>query len=277
MISLLFRILGDATGFNRVMQRDMPESAKKGGQKAGKEAGSAFGKEFGSQIKGAIGSAIGVSAILAAIKKSMAGATQIQVEARKLGVSVEAYQELQRASKYSGLSISDIETMAKDNPAKFKQTMAAAESTYPIKSADEIASLASADKSLTTALEEASTGFAKLWKGTVDQGTKWGTRLWALAEISDSRPAERNELYEKMLLNTYFDELGGDNSVPVKNPAIRRRNTNPPTAEEVLMSVGSLPGFKGEVPGSIGADINRHLIQLHQDLLKMDNTMREVF
>ena len=65
MISLIFKILADATGFNKTLKTDLPATAKEGGKKAGNEAGGSFGKEFGNQVKGAVMAAIGVSAIAA--------------------------------------------------------------------------------------------------------------------------------------------------------------------------------------------------------------------
>lgn len=123
MISLIFKILGDATGFNRTMTRDLPQAAKKGGETAGKEAGSSFGKEFGSQVKGAIMGVIGVGALASAIKKSVEQAAEIAKSAATTGISVEATQELQRASKLTGLSVEKLREAATKAPEQFAALM----------------------------------------------------------------------------------------------------------------------------------------------------------
>lgn len=123
MISLIFKILADATGFNKTLKTDLPATAKEGGKKAGNEAGGSFGKEFGNQVKGAVMAAIGVSAIAAAIRKSVEDAKDIATEAAKGGISVEAAQELQRASKISGLSVDEIKASATTAPEQFSALM----------------------------------------------------------------------------------------------------------------------------------------------------------
>lgn len=129
MISLIFKILADATGFNKTLKTDLPATAKEGGKKAGNEAGGSFGKEFGNQVKGAVMSAIGVSAIAAAIRKSVEDAKGIATEAAKGGISVEAAQELQRASKISGLSVDEIKASATTAPEQFSALMRYAQKT----------------------------------------------------------------------------------------------------------------------------------------------------
>lgn len=123
MISLLFKILADAAGFNRTMETELPATAKKGGEKAGKEAGGTFGKEFGSQVKGAVLSAIGAGAIVAAIKKTLEEAADIAKESAQGGISVEATQELRRASKLTGLSVEQLKASATTAPQEFSALM----------------------------------------------------------------------------------------------------------------------------------------------------------
>ncbi len=123
MISLIFKILADAAGFNKALKTEMPATAKEAGKKAGKESGSEFGKEFGNQVKGAVMSVIGVSAIAAAIRKSVEQAKEIAKEASASGVSVEAAQELQRAAKLTGLTVEEVKASAKTAPEQFSNLM----------------------------------------------------------------------------------------------------------------------------------------------------------
>jgi hypothetical protein len=123
MISLLFKILADATGFNKTLKTDMPATAKEAGKTSGKAAGSEFGKEFGSQVKGTILGAIGLGAITAAVREAVNKGAEIAKEAGKLGLTPEATQELQKASEITGLSIQDLQAGAMKAPAEFTALM----------------------------------------------------------------------------------------------------------------------------------------------------------
>jgi len=123
MISLIFKILADATGFNKTLKTDLPATAKDAGKASGKAAGSEFGKEFGSQVKGTIIGAIGLGAITAAVREAVNKGAEIAKEAGKLGLSPEATQELQKASEITGLSVKDLQAGAMKAPKEFSALM----------------------------------------------------------------------------------------------------------------------------------------------------------
>jgi len=112
MISLIFKILADATGFNKTIKTDLPATAKEGGKKAGNEAGGSFGKEFGNQVKGAVMSVIGAGAILGAVKNQITNAAKLTKEAAKEGIPVEAMRELEIAAEAVGMSVEELRSAA---------------------------------------------------------------------------------------------------------------------------------------------------------------------
>lgn len=123
MISLLFKILADAAGFNKVIKTDLPATAKEGGKKAGKEGGSEFGKEFGNQVKGAVMSVIGAGAILGAVKTQIQNAAKLTKEAAKQGIPVEAMRELEIAAEAVGMSVDDLRSAAPAVVGQFIELM----------------------------------------------------------------------------------------------------------------------------------------------------------
>lgn len=187
MISLLFRILGDATGFNRTMNRDLPAAAKQGGEKAGKEAGGSFGKEFGTQVKGAIMGAIGVGAIAQTIKESIIKAREIAKDAAVSGLSVEATQELQRASKLTGLSQQELLDSASKAPAEFAALMRHVQKNGgPTMNEAEVESLTGMGATFGDMKSGVFKGIARMWSGgsglALDSASRVAAVVAAIAE-----------------------------------------------------------------------------------------------
>jgi hypothetical protein len=148
MISLLFKILADAAGFNKVIKTDLPATAKEGGKKAGKEGGSEFGKEFGSQVKGAVMSMIGAGAILGAVKSQIQNAAKLTKEAAREGIPVEAMQELQRAAEATGSSIESLRDAAPEVASEFMALIEAIKASGGIIDAETVKRLSDLEKDL---------------------------------------------------------------------------------------------------------------------------------
>lgn len=123
MISLLFKILADATGWRKVVTQDMPKDAKK----AGKDAGKAAGSEFGQQMKSALMSYIGAGAILGVFNQQITKARETMTGAADAGASIEGFQVLQKMMEATGKSLEDLQKLAKDSPEAFKALADAAE------------------------------------------------------------------------------------------------------------------------------------------------------
>ena len=123
MFRLIFRILADATGFNRTLKTEMPATAKQGGKLAGKAAGDEVGKQVGAQIKAGIMRYLGAGALLGAVKKFSEEASEIVKGAMAAGLSTDAYQELQAAMKQTGLSMEELQKSAALAPAEFTRLM----------------------------------------------------------------------------------------------------------------------------------------------------------
>lgn len=119
MISLIFKILADATNFNSTLKRQMPRTAQEAGKEAGKKGGEVFGKEFGQQVKGAILASVGVGAIAAAIKKAVDDAASIAKDAATSGASVEGEQVIARIAKITGMTAEDVRKNAASDPSGF--------------------------------------------------------------------------------------------------------------------------------------------------------------
>lgn len=150
MISLIFKILADAAGFNRTMKTELPATAKEGGKKAGNEAGGSFGKEFGNQVKGAVMSIIGAGAILGAVKTQIANAAKLTKDAAKEGIPVEAMRELEIAAEAAGMSVEDLRSAAPVVVDKFIELMDAVKASGGIIDAATVKQLADLNNDLKT-------------------------------------------------------------------------------------------------------------------------------
>lgn len=160
MISLLFKILADATGWRKVVNEQLPKDAKK----AGKEAGFSAGKEFGQQMKGALMSYIGAGAVLGALQTQATRAADILREAASQDVGAVAFQELDMASKASGMSIKEIQKMALELPEQFEAMMKPIRESGQILSKEQVAELAQIKSIMAEAAISAGKLFAFLWQ-----------------------------------------------------------------------------------------------------------------
>lgn len=148
MISLIFKILGDATGFNRTVKTDVPNAAKEGGKKAGKVAGSEFGKEFGQQMKSGIMSFIGAGAIIGAVRKQITEATKLTADAAKEGIGVEGFQELTRAAEAMGITVKDLRAVFPEAAEEISKLLESVRSSGGIIDKDTVNQLADAGADL---------------------------------------------------------------------------------------------------------------------------------
>jgi DNA-binding ferritin-like protein len=157
MISLLFKIFADAAPWRKTVTQDLPKDAK--------AAGSAAGKEFGAQMKAAVVSYIGAGAILGVLKTQATKAAEIIREAGQSGLGVEAFQELKKASEATGLSIEQIQKMARELPADFEAMMEPIRKNGGIISEADAQSLAQVKAAMDEATNSAGKLFATLWEG----------------------------------------------------------------------------------------------------------------
>lgn len=123
MFKLIFRILADATGFNRTLKTDLPVVAKESGNKAGKAAGDEMSKVMGAQLKAGIMRYLGAGALLSVATKAVMDAATMMADAVKLGLDPEAYQELTKAIAMTGLTMDELRKKAVETPEAFAKLM----------------------------------------------------------------------------------------------------------------------------------------------------------
>jgi len=160
MISLLFKILANASPWRKVVTQDMPKDAKK----AGKEAGHGAGKEFGQQMKSAVMSYLGAGAVLGALRSQATRATEILRDAASQDLGTVAFQELELAAKASGMAIKDIQEMALQLPAQFEAMMKPIRENGGILGEDQVKELAQIKQVMDEASNAAAKFFSIIWK-----------------------------------------------------------------------------------------------------------------
>lgn len=114
MISLLFKFFGDS--------KPLVEETKKAKAEISKEGGN-LGKAFGEQFKGFVMGYIGAGAIAGAVKKLVGDAAKIEQGATKLGVSIEAFQELTKAAEAVGMTVEELQQAAPKIAKEFTALM----------------------------------------------------------------------------------------------------------------------------------------------------------
>ena len=135
MISLLYRILGDASPLKRTLD---------GTGKDAREAGSNAGKYFGQQFKSQVLRFVGIGAVVGQVNKMMSEATRIRAEAAKEGIGVEGFQELTRAAELTGMTIDELRKAAPEISQPLSDLMAAIRESGGILDKDTVESLSAA-------------------------------------------------------------------------------------------------------------------------------------
>jgi len=91
--------------------------AKKDAEKAGKGIGQSIGSTVQAQFKGTLLRFLGAGAVIGVVKNIMQQAVQIQRDALKEGISVEAFQELSKGAERLGISVAELRKAAPDIPS----------------------------------------------------------------------------------------------------------------------------------------------------------------
>jgi hypothetical protein len=165
MISLIFKILGDATGFKRTVNKEVPDAAREAGKKAGHQAGATFGKEFGQQLKSGIMMFVGAGAIIAAIRKEIEEATKLKSEATAAGIGVEEMQMLEKAAELTGMTVKEIQKTALLASESFVKLMEAVQGTGGIMDKATVELLVQAGQDLKEVSEKMAPAIVTLVKG----------------------------------------------------------------------------------------------------------------
>lgn len=162
MISLLFKILADASPWRKTVNEELPKDAKK----AGKDAGSAAGKEFGAQMKSAVMSYLGAGAILGALRTQATKATEILRDAQQSGLDPQGFQELTKASEETGKSIEELQRLARELPKDFDAMMKGIRERGGFFTQEDLESLREVKNAMDEASNSAGKLFAYIWNGS---------------------------------------------------------------------------------------------------------------
>lgn len=160
MISLLYRILGDASPLKRTLD---------GTGKDAREAGSNAGKYFGTQFKNQVLRFIGIGAVVSQVSKVIGEAVRIQGEAMREGLGVEAMQELQRAAELTGMTVEELRKSAPEVAGAFTEMMQTIQKSGGILDADTVRELSNAS----FALKDFARDLAPLLVKPVVEGANW--------------------------------------------------------------------------------------------------------
>lgn len=161
MISLLFKILADASPWRKVVNEQLPKDAKK----AGAEAGHGAGKEFGNQMKSAVMSYLGAGAILGALRTQATKATEILRDAQQAGLDPQGFQELTKASEETGKSIEELQRLARELPEDFDAMMKGIRERGGFFTQEDLENLNQVKAAMDEASNSAGKLFANLWNG----------------------------------------------------------------------------------------------------------------
>lgn len=112
MLSLLWKFLGDNSPIKKAMADTAP---------AAKQSGSEIGKVFGSQFKASVMRFIGAGALIGLVQKQMADAVKLEGDALRKGLGVEAMQELEEATRQTGLTLAELQKVAPSSGAALEK------------------------------------------------------------------------------------------------------------------------------------------------------------
>lgn len=203
MLGLLFNINGDSSGFRKEMDKTKQVASKGGDEVA---------KAFGAQFKSAMLGVIGAGAIVGRIKKIVGEAVRIDSEALKEGLGIEAFQELERAAKATGMSIEDLRKAAPEAAAEFTRLMDTIRKDGGILDKATVQQLSDASAELERAVQMlapvvvAAVKFVNVELGRIIAGSKAITgALMPFAQVLGVRPKGVDSLGET-LVQSGFDQ-----------------------------------------------------------------------
>lgn len=156
MLSLLYRIAGDVNPLRQSLKE---------GEKAAKVSGGIMGKEIGGQLKASVMRYIGAGAILGELSKLAEKSSKILSGAAERSVGVEAFQELALAAEKSGLSIEQIQNLARELPVDFAKMMDGIRQGGGIIPEDEVRRFAEIKATMNEIQGVAGKIFSSLWGG----------------------------------------------------------------------------------------------------------------